>query len=110
MGGILGLTFQERESSLKIDAESYNAMLLDLRAKLTQAGQSELAGLIAEPEAVILETVSGPDIDRLITLRTACRDQKQYALADEIRGRLQGQGVWVEDSAAGSVWEYRPTS
>ena len=110
MGGILGLTFQERESSLKIDAEAYNAMLLDLRAKLTQAGQSELAGLIAEPETVTLETVSGPDIDRLITLRTACRDQKQYALADEIRGWLEGQGVWVEDSAAGSVWEYRPKS
>ncbi len=110
LGSILGLTFHERESSLKIDAEAYNAMLLALRAKLTQAGQSELAGLIDEADTVASEPVTGPDIDRLITLRTACREQKQYALADEIRDWLEGQGVWVEDSAAGSVWEYRPKS
>ena len=35
---------------------------------------------------------------------------KQFGLADEIRGWLESQGVTVEDSAAGSIWEYRPTS
>ena len=35
---------------------------------------------------------------------------EQYALADEIRGWLDSQGVSVEDSASGSAWESRPTS
>ena len=110
LGGILGLTFEKKKPPLNIDAGLYNAMLLDLRAKLTETGQSELAGLISDTEVAGADTVSGPDIDRLIALRAGCREHKQYALADEIRGWLDRQGVSVEDSAAGSIWAYRPTS
>jgi cysteinyl-tRNA synthetase len=92
-----------------IDAESYAAILESLREQLAESGQSELLGLISE-EASPDTAVSGPDIDRLVALRTSCREHKQYSLADEIRNWLEGQGVSVEDSAAGSSWVYRPRS
>ena len=110
LGSILGLTFEERKATLAIEAESFNAMLQDLRTKLAETGDSELSGLISDTDADGVETVSGQDIDRLLTLRAGCRTHKQYALADEIRNWLESQGVSVEDSATGSVWEYRPTS
>ena len=109
LGSILGLTFLEREVALNIDADLYSAILRSLRDKLAETGQSELMGLIAE-EAAADSAVSGLDIDRLVALRASCREHKQYALADEIRGWLESQGISVEDSAAGSIWEYRPKS
>ena len=107
LGAILGLTFQEREASLNVNTASYNAMLHDLRTKIAETGESELAELVPDSDT---ETVSAPEIDRLIDIRTTCRSYKQYALADEIRGWLESQSISVEDSAAGSIWEYRPTS
>ena len=107
LGSILGLTFQEREASLNVDATSYNAILQDLRAKIAETGENELAELVPDSD---MEAVSAPDIDRLVDIRTTCRSYKQYALADEIRGWLESQGISVEDSAAGSIWEYRPNS
>ncbi len=109
LGSILGLTFLEREVALNIDSDLYSAILRSLRDKLAETGQSELMGLIAE-EAAADSAVSGQDIDRLVALRASCREHKQYALADEIRGWLESQGISVEDSAAGSIWEYRPKS
>jgi len=109
LGSILGLTFNERASSLKIDAKSYNAMAQELRAKISETGQAELAELFADSNSDV-EAVSAKDIDRLVDIRTTCRTYKQFGLADEIRGWLESQGVTVEDSAAGSIWEYRPTS
>ena len=109
LGSILGLTFLERETALNIDADAYASILQSLRVKLTESGRTELISLIAE-EVSPDSAVSGPDIDRLVALRASCREHKQYALADEIRGWLENQGVFVEDSAVGSIWEYRPTS
>jgi len=109
LGSILGLTFNERASSLKIDAKSYNAMAQELRVKISETGQAELAELFADSNSDV-EAVSAKDIDRLVDIRTTCRTYKQFGLADEIRGWLESQGVTVEDSAAGSIWEYRPTS
>ena len=110
MGSILGLTFQEREASLSVDAGLYNAMVKDIHSKLVATGQAELSELFADPSAASVDAVSGPDIDRLVRVRTECRTYKQYALADEIRNWLESQGVSVEDSAAGSIWSYRPGS
>ena len=107
LGAILGLTFQERQATLNIDTETYNAMLQDLRAKIDATGEAELSKLVPSSS---LEPVAAADIDRLVDIRTTCRSYKQYALADEIRAWLENQGVSVEDSAAGSLWEYRPVS
>ena len=110
LGSLLGLTFRERDLPLNIDAESYNAFVINLRGTLTETGQSELASLIRDDEAADLDQVSRQHIDRLVSIRTTFREHKQYALADEIRGWLDSQGVSVEDSASGSAWESRPTS
>jgi cysteinyl-tRNA synthetase len=110
LGSILGLTFQEREASLSVDAGLYNAMVKDIHTKLVATGQAELSELFSDPSAASVDAVSGPDIDRLVNVRTECRTYKQYALADEIRNWLESQGVSVEDSAAGSIWSYRPGS
>ncbi len=84
-------------------------MAQELRAKISETGQAELAELFADSNSDV-EAVSAKDIDRLVDIRTTCRTYKQFGLADEIRGWLESQGVTVEDSAAGSIWEYRPTS
>ena len=110
LGSLLGLTFQERDSSLKVDADLYNTLVKDIHSKLLATGQAELSELFSEPADSNVNTVSGSDIDRLVNVRTECRTYKQYAVADEIRNWLENQGVSVEDSAAGSVWLYRPGS
>ena len=109
LGSILGLTFQERESVVSLDAESYNALQSDLRAKISKVGQAELAELISGYESAV-DVVSGENIGQLVHLRGECRNYKQYALADQIRDWLDSQGISVEDSAAGSIWLYSPNS
>ena len=107
---ILGLTFAERESAAKLDAESYNSLLLDLRAKIAETGQAELAELISGDDESAVDVVSGNHIGQLVQLRGECRNYKQYALADQIRDWLDSQGISVEDSASGSIWLYSPNS
>jgi cysteinyl-tRNA synthetase len=48
--------------------------------------------------------VVGPLVDLLLEQREAARAAKDFARADEIRNRLEGIGVRVEDSAAGPRW------
>ena len=110
LGSLLGLTFQDRAASLNVDAGLYNVMVKDLQSKLLATERTELSELLSEPDVIYVDTVSGLDIDRLVSVRTECRTYKQYALADEIRDWLESQGVSLEDSAAGSIWSYRPGS
>ena len=110
LGSILGLTFAERESAVKLDAESYNSLLLDLRAKIAETGQAELAELISGDDESAVDVVSGDHVGQLVQLRGECRNYKQYALADQIRDWLDSQGISVEDSASGSIWLYTPNS
>ena len=50
-------------------------------------------------------------IDALVALaieqRTAARERKDYAAADEIRDQLARAGIIVEDTAAGARWQLR---
>jgi len=110
LGSLLGLTFEEREAPLNVDATSYNALVSGIRDQVSGADHTELVELISTADAAGVETVSAEDIDLLISLRAECRNYKQYGLADEIRGWLDSQGVSVEDAAGGSVWSYRPVS
>ena len=110
LGSLLGLTFEERETPLNVDATSYNALVSGIRDQVSGTDHTELVELISTADAAGVETVSAEDIDLLISLRAECRNYKQYGLADEIRGWLDSQGVSVEDAAGGSVWSYRPVS
>ena len=110
IGSLLGLTFNEREAVLDVDADSYNTLISGIRDQVSETGQTELIGLINDENTANVKTVSPENIDLLINLRSECRNYKQYALADEIRSWLDSQGVSVEDAAAGSGWSYRPVS
>lgn len=46
-----------------------------------------------------------PFINLLVELRTNLRKQKQWALADQIRDRLDQLGVKLEDTREGTVWK-----
>ena len=48
-----------------------------------------------------------PFIDLLLNIRAELRDARQYALSDQIRGRLLELGVTLEDTSDGTMWKYR---
>jgi cysteinyl-tRNA synthetase len=51
----------------------------------------------------------GPFLDLLLEVRRKLREAKQWSLADEIRTRLTGMGVTVEDRPDGeSTWSFDP--
>ena len=50
---------------------------------------------------------AGPFINLLIQLRGTLREQKQWALSDQIRDQLAGLGVIIEDSKAGVSWRWK---
>ncbi len=71
---------------------------------------------LGSPLGLFQETTAGPagledDLLRLlIDLRAALRERKEFALADEIRDRLQALGVLLKDTAQGTIWTHNRTS
>lgn len=49
---------------------------------------------------------AGPFIDLLIAIRERLREQKQWALSDQIRDELLEQGVILEDTPGGTIWRW----
>jgi len=93
LGGIIGLTFAAREQAA-LDAAPFR----DLQAEISAAAP----GLgLAAPES----DEAAAYIDWLVTARATLRKQKQFATADEIRNRLDGLGVVLEDGPSGTVWK-----
>ena len=45
-------------------------------------------------------------MDILVESRGKLRSSKNWALADEIRSRLEEKGIIVEDSSDGSSWHF----
>ncbi len=50
------------------------------------------------------EVEADPEIDALVAERTAAREAKDFARADEIRDRLQALSIEVEDTPTGPIW------
>jgi len=48
-----------------------------------------------------------PFIQLLINLRNDLRQQKLWALSDQIRSRLSELGVLLEDSKDGTTWRWK---
>ena len=46
-----------------------------------------------------------PEIERLITARTAARTKKDWKESDRIRDELAAMGVVLKDSKDGTTWE-----
>jgi cysteinyl-tRNA synthetase len=85
------------------------AALADYRAGMVVLKElSQILGLFhrpqARPEPAPADGLTAPLLDLLVQLRTQLRKEKNFALADEIRKRLGGLGVLLEDRPDGTAW------
>lgn len=68
----------------------------------------ELAGVLGlRLEKTDKAGAAGPFIELLIELRSELRQQKLYALADQVRQRLANLGVVLEDGKEGTTWRWQ---
>jgi cysteinyl-tRNA synthetase len=79
----------------------------ELKAQLLAGGS--LLGLLQQDPEVWLKTTGRAEIDeaeveRLIELRTAARQAKDFEQADRIRDQLAAEGVILEDQAGRTRW------
>ena len=81
--------------------------------KAAQETLRELGGLLgltfAErgPAGGAAELAAQPFIELLVNTRAELRQARQYALADRIRDELAAQGVTLEDTPNGTLWQYQ---
>lgn len=61
----------------------------------------DVMGIITEKKAEILDS----EIEDMIAQRQAARKAKDFALADEIRGKLLEMGIVLEDTREGVKWK-----
>jgi cysteinyl-tRNA synthetase len=59
---------------------------------------------LPERDSGAADVLTGPLLELLIDLRNRLRKEKQFAIADEIRNRLTGLGVTLEDKPDGTRW------
>jgi len=51
--------------------------------------------------------LAASEIEAFIVQRNVARQQKNWAEADRIRDELQGKGIVIEDTPAGTVWKVK---
>jgi cysteinyl-tRNA synthetase len=80
----------------------------DEQLKIAQDKLRDLTGVLGLKleEAKQESQAADPFIGLLIDLRRELRTQKNYALADQIRQKLAGLGVVLEDSKEGTTWHW----
>ena len=61
----------------------------------------DVLGIITEKKEEVLDE----EIEALIQARQQARKEKNFALADEIRGRLSDMGIILEDTREGVKWK-----
>ena len=62
---------------------------------------SDVLGIITEKKEEILDS----EVEDLIAKRQQARKDKNFALADEIRGQLLDMGIILEDTREGVKWK-----
>jgi hypothetical protein len=77
------------------DADRARAVLRTLIVRLGDTAQ----GGLAEPEQVL-----APLVEPLIALRSQMRAQREFAVADAIRGALATGGIEIQDTPDGTRW------
>ena len=61
-----------------------------------------------DQQAIIVEGLTGADIDELLAQRAEAKAKKDWSRADEIRDQLTGLGISIEDKAGNlSNWTYK---
>jgi cysteinyl-tRNA synthetase len=82
--------------------------LEEARSQMLLCGS--VLGLLYEDPAVFFgglkqeEDIDTSEIERLVSERSAARAAKDWKRADEIRNRLKGMGVVLEDGPKGTTW------
>ncbi len=66
---------------------------------------SVLGLTLKAPEKQLIE--AAPFIGLLVEIRKQLRTAKQFQLADEIRKKLDGLGIALEDTPKGTVWKQK---
>ena len=61
----------------------------------------DVLGIITERKAETLDS----QVEELIAARQQARKEKNFALADEIRGKLLDMGIVLEDTREGVKWK-----
>jgi cysteinyl-tRNA synthetase len=117
---------QHRQRFIEAMDDDFNtaqavAVLFDLARDINRFGDEgysvihgqqllvELSGVLGltlkPPEKPALD--AEPFIELLISTRTNLRQAKQFQLADEIRAKLEGLGIALEDTPKGTVWKHK---
>ncbi|MDX1669991.1 MAG: cysteine--tRNA ligase, partial [Limnobacter sp.] len=73
--------------------------LANILGLLERTGEAFSKAAVGESEGL-----SEQDIESLIAQRVQAKKDKNFALADQIRGDLLDQGVVLEDSREGTKW------
>lgn len=76
-------------------SKAYISYLLETLQKLC-----DVLGIITERKAEVLDE----EIEEMIARRQQARKEKNFALADEIRGKLLDMGIILEDTREGVKW------
>jgi cysteinyl-tRNA synthetase len=69
---------------------------------------TQILGLFRQPRARLepsQDRLTAPLLDLLVELRTRVRQEKNFALADDIRKKLAELGVTLEDRPDGTTWK-----
>ena len=86
-------------SNSTISEESSRAYLEELKGSIERL--CEVLGIITEKKAEVLDD----EIEAMIEERQQARKAKNFALADEIRGKLLDMGIELEDTREGVKWK-----
>ena len=78
---------------------SSKALAAQVREKIQKL--CDCLGIVTERRAEILDE----EIEQMIAARQQARKEKNFALADELRGKLSDMGIVLEDTREGVKWK-----
>ncbi len=104
--GALGHLFDlVRGINLARDAGLRQASLTQAQVLLRELAEDVFGLRLERPETE--DAQAAPFVDLLIELRSQLRDEKLWALSDQLRDQLAELGVMLEDSKDGTVWRWK---
>ena len=81
------------------DRDSSRGFLSALRTEIDRL--CDVLGIITEKKEEVLDS----QVEEMIAARQQARKEKNFALADEIRGKLLEMGIVLEDTREGVKWK-----